>query len=254
MSLSRGEGRSVGPPNTDEVPAHYPGWASNRGLSSLGGAPRERRRRSLTYSTIAIFTELPRRPPPQADCPAARSRVRRCSSTHESWLASFSFIKMPAPIVRRVRVPEGRGETFCQGRREDKTRYLLGLVQLWEVPRRGQEEQLGVGEQIVEAAGHASVQVGIRLAKDDPHRTLESSHLGLRARAGPHSPPQVGVQREECRLGARRRGELLVEERYELLSYFLVPDKPPADLPPVHPAEEVEPPRDEARHVPQTGR
>ena len=59
MSLFRGEGRSVGPPNTDEVPAHRPGWTSSRGLSSLGGAPCERRR-SLTYSTTALFTELPR--------------------------------------------------------------------------------------------------------------------------------------------------------------------------------------------------
>ena len=54
MSLSRGEGRCVGPPNTDEVSAHHPGWASNRSLSSLGGAPRERRR-SLTYSARPLY-------------------------------------------------------------------------------------------------------------------------------------------------------------------------------------------------------
>src|ERR687898_2404035 len=90
--------------------------------------------------------------------------------------------------------------------------------------------------------------------KNYPHRTPESSHLGLRTCAGPHGPPQIGVQREERRLGTRRRGELLVEERHELLSHFLIPDEPPPDLPPVHPAEEVEPARYEPRYVPQEGR
>src|ERR671933_2034807 len=47
MYLFRRQGRSVGAPNTDEIPAHRLGWASNRRLGSLGGAPPERR--SLAY-------------------------------------------------------------------------------------------------------------------------------------------------------------------------------------------------------------
>src|SRR5215216_7084710 len=141
-----------------------------------------------------------------------------------------------------------------EGCREDQTRHLLGLVQLWEVASTGQQEQLGVGELLVEVAGHTSVQVGVTFAKNYPHRSPERPHLGLRSCPALKGTQKVVIESEEGRLGARRGCELLVEERHELLPHLLIPDEPLAYLPPVNPAEEVKPARDEACDVPQDRR
>src|SRR5829696_6508129 len=128
-----------------------------------------------------------------------------------------------------------------EGRREDQTRHLLGLVELWEVASTGHQEQLGVGELLVEVAGHTSVQGPVGFPKNYPHRTPERPHLGLRSSPAPNGTQKVVIESEEGRLGARRGCELLVKERHELLPHLLVSDEPPPDLPPVHPAEEIEP-------------
>jgi hypothetical protein len=54
MNLFRRQGRSVGPPNTDEIPAHRLGRASNRRLGSLGGAPRGRRLTNLQRARFML--------------------------------------------------------------------------------------------------------------------------------------------------------------------------------------------------------
>src|SRR5215208_4544103 len=141
-----------------------------------------------------------------------------------------------------------------EGRREDQARHLLGLVELGEVASTGQQEQLRHRELLVEVAGHTSVQVGVAFAKNYPHRTPEGPHLGLGSSPAPNGTQKVVIESEEGLLGARRGCELLVEERQELLPHLLVPDEPLAYLPPVNPAEEVKPARDEACHVPQDGR
>src|SRR5215212_866649 len=96
--------------------------------------------------------------------------------------------------------------------REDQTRHLLGLVELWEVASTGHQKQLGVGKLLVEVAGHTSVQVGVAFPKNYPHRRPEGPHLGLGSRPAPNGAQKVVIESEEGRLGARCRGKLLVEE------------------------------------------
>src|SRR5829696_7084309 len=160
---------------------------------------------------------------------------------------SSTLVPLSTRSLRRRRVVRSmiaRNPRRGEGRREDQAGHLLGLVELWEVANTGQQEQLRHRELLVEVSSYGGIQVGVGLAENYPYRPPESSHLGLSTRAEPHGPSQIRGQREERRLGARRRGELLVKERHELLSHFFVPDEPSANLPPVHPAEEVEPARD----------
>src|SRR5829696_8422203 len=128
-----------------------------------------------------------------------------------------------------------------EGRREYQTRHLLGLVQLWEVASTRQQEQLRLRELLVEVAGHTSVQGPVGFAKNYPHRTPERPHLGLGSCPAPNGTQKVVIESEEGRLGAWRRGELLVEERHELFPHLLLADEPPPNLPPVHPAKQIEP-------------
>ena len=139
-----------------------------------------------------------------------------------------------------------------EGRREDQARYLLRLVELGEVASTGQKEQLRHRELLVEVAGHTSVQGLVGFAKYYPHRRPNARISGS-APARLLTAQKVVIESEECRLRTRRRGELLIEERHELFPHFLAPDEPLAHLPPVHPAEEVKPARDEACDVPQDG-
>src|SRR5918993_747339 len=157
---------------------------------------------------------------------------------------SSTLLPLPTrglPLRRVVRSMIARNPRRGEGRREDQARYLLGLVELWEVASTRHQEQLGAGELLVEVAGHTSVQGPVGFPKNYPHRTPKRPHLGLRSSPAPNGTQKVVIESQEGRLGARRGGELLVEERHELLSHFLVSDEPPPDLPPVHAAKQIEP-------------
>src|SRR5215207_2581801 len=170
---------------------------------------------------------------------------------------SSTLVPLPTRGLRRRRVVHSmiaRNPRWGKGRREDQARHLLGLVELGEVASTGQQEQLGVGELLVEVAGHTSVQGPVGFAKNYPHRTPERPHLGLGSGSAPNGTQKVVIESEECRFRTRRRGELLIEERHELFPHFLAPDEPPPDLPPVHAAKQIEPARDEPSDVPQDGR
>src|SRR5215208_4340923 len=91
-----------------------------------------------------------------------------------------------------------------EGRREDQARHLPRLVQLREVPRRWQQVQLRARELLVEVAGNTSVQGAIGFAKNYPHRTPESPHLGLGSGPAPNGTQKVVIEGEEGLLGARR--------------------------------------------------
>src|SRR4029450_2726127 len=112
----------------------------------------------------------------------------------------------------------------------------------------GDQEEFGLWEQLVERPGHTAVQGTIGVAEDNANRTPEFFHLRDHLVAGTDHRQQVYVQAKEGRLGTRRGGELLIQQRYELTSDIRVSDESP-DLPPVHPAEEPVP--EQPRHWPR---
>src|SRR5512145_744981 len=100
-----------------------------------------------------------------------------------------------------------------------------------------QEKQIRCRKQPVKGLGNSFVQVGVAGAEDNPHRSRKFLQPGSFLRAGSYRAQQILVQSEESRTSARRRVELPIQERYELIPGLRIPEESP-DLPPIHPAKD----------------
>ena len=85
--------------------------------------------------------------------------------------------------------------------------------------------------------GNTAVQVRIAAAKDNSYGSAKLSQLGNVLRTGSYRAQQVFIQPKEGMSSARRRVELLIQQRNELIPRLSIPEES-TDLPSVHSTED----------------